>query len=507
MSITLTEIRTCLLKEQLLKEIVTASDWSLALPDKSSTTQIHALSYDSRKVTETTLFFCKGLGFKEDYLKNAVADGLKFYVSETPYETEAELGFIVTDIRKAMAVLSMLFYDYPQNKMTLIAFTGTKGKTTAAYFTKFILDHSTNNKTAMLSTMNSTLDGKTFFKSQLTTPESMDLYQMMAEAVENGMTHFVMEVSSQAYKVQRVYGLFFDVGIFLNISPDHISPIEHPTFDDYFYCKRQLIAHSKKIIINRESDYFRLLKETAAMTETPMITYGSTADEETDYVYTKDSENSLAFSVASEKDEHHLSGAYQLRLGGEFNMGNALSAAIAAALAGASGEDCKRGIADTVVPGRMEQLTNTNGAKVYVDYAHNYVSLQSLLQFVKEEHPNGRIIVVLGSPGDKAISRRKDFGEVLSQLADIAFLTTDDPATEDPQDISEQIAKHIEAGVDFKIIIDREKAIQTALTVSQPEDAVVLAGKGADLFQKVGKEDVPYEGDYALAERLIEAQD
>ncbi|WP_321388861.1 UDP-N-acetylmuramoyl-L-alanyl-D-glutamate--L-lysine ligase [uncultured Enterococcus sp.] len=506
MSITLTDIRTCLLKEQLLKEIVTATDWSLSLPDKLTAAQIHELSYDSRKVSESTLFFCKGLGFKEEYLKRAVADGLKFYVSETPYETDAELGFIVTDIRKAMAALSMLFFDYPQNKMTLIAFTGTKGKTTAAYFTKFILDHTTNNKTAMLSTMNSTLDGKSFFKSQLTTPESMDLYRMMAEAVENKMTHFVMEVSSQAYKVQRVYGLFYDVGIFLNISPDHISPIEHPTFDDYFYCKRQLIAHSKKIIVNRESDYFHLLKETAEMTETPMVTYGNTEDGETDYVYTKDSQNSLAFSVSSKLDTLHLAGDYQLRLGGEFNMGNALSAAIAAGLSGASGEDCKQGIADTVVPGRMEQLTNTNGAKVYVDYAHNYVSLQSLLQFVKEEHPDGRIIVVLGSPGDKAISRRKDFGEVLSDLADIALLTTDDPATEDPQQISEQIAEHIEASVDFQIIIDREKAIQAALTASQPEDAVVIAGKGADLFQKVGKEDVPYEGDYALAERLIDAQ-
>lgn len=506
MSITLTDIRTCLLKEQLLKEIVTTTDWSLSLPDRFSTTQIHELSYDSRNVSESTLFFCKGLGFKEEYLKNAVAEGLKFYVSETPYEANASLGFVVTDIRKAMAALSMLFYDYPQSKMTLIAFTGTKGKTTAAYFTKFILDHSTNNKTAMLSTMNSTLDGKTFFKSQLTTPESMDLYRMMAEAVDNQMTHFVMEVSSQAYKVQRVYGLFFDVGIFLNISPDHISPIEHPTFDDYFYCKRQLIAHSKKIVINRESDYFHLLKETAEMTDTPMITYGSTEDELTDYTYTRDPQDSLVFSVTSLQDTLHLTGQYQLRLGGEFNMGNALSAAIAASLSGASSKDCQQGIADTVVPGRMEQLTNANGAQVYVDYAHNYVSLQNLLQFVKEEHSDGRIIVVIGSTGDKAISRRKDFGSVLSDLADIAFLTTDDPATEDPQQISEQIAEHIKSDVDFKIIIDREEAIQAALAVSKPEDAVVLAGKGADLFQKVGKQDVPYEGDYAIAERLITAQ-
>src|SRR5574340_968561 len=133
-----------------------------------------------------------------------------------------------------------------------LAFTGTKGKTTAAYFAKNILDIHNHNKTAMFSTMDTTLDGKNFFKSQLTTPESIDLFRMMREAVRNGMTHLVMEVSSQAYKTARVYGLTFDVGVFLNISPDHIGPIEHPTFEDYFYCKRQLLANSRFAVVNAE---------------------------------------------------------------------------------------------------------------------------------------------------------------------------------------------------------------------------------------------------------------
>ncbi|MHC5217506.1 UDP-N-acetylmuramoyl-L-alanyl-D-glutamate--L-lysine ligase [Enterococcus sp. LJL128] len=504
MSISLTNIRQCLLDEGLLKELTTMTTWSLTIPESFSDTVVDTLSYDSRKVSAETLFFCKGLNFKEEYLKAAVTEGLQFYVSETPYDVPAKLGFIVTDIKKAMAVLSMLFYDYPQKKMTLIGFTGTKGKTTAAYFTKFILDLSTSHKTAMLSTMNSTLDGVTFFKSHLTTPESLDLYRMMAEAAANGMSHFVMEVSSQAYKTHRVYGLNFDIGLFLNISPDHISPIEHPTFDDYFYCKRQLIHHSKRIIINRDADYFQLLKETAEMAETPMITYGSGKAADTDYVYTKDAQHSLAFSVQAANDSLNLSGNYQLRLGGDFNIGNALSAAIASRLAGASKEDCRQGIAAATVPGRMEQLTHVNGAQVYVDYAHNYDSLKNLLSFVKEEHSNGKIIVVIGSTGDKAISRRKDFGDVLSQLADIAILTTDDPASEDPQVIAEQIAAHILPAVDVQIIIDRASAIKAALNASAPEDAVVLAGKGADLYQKVGKEDVPYEGDYLLAKQFIE---
>ncbi|MGG5342211.1 UDP-N-acetylmuramoyl-L-alanyl-D-glutamate--L-lysine ligase [Enterococcus sp. AZ192] len=503
MTISLEKIRECLLKEHLLKEFTSAEGWSLTSPISLENKQFDALSYDSRTVKSDTLFFCKGLNFKEDYLTTAITAGLEVYVAEQPYEVEAALGIIVTDIKKAMAVLSMAFYDYPQNKLKLVGFTGTKGKTTAAYFTKFILDHATNNKTAMLSTMNSTLDGQTFFKSQLTTPESLDLYRMMAEAVDNQMTHFIMEVSSQAYKTNRVYGLFFDVGIFLNITPDHISPIEHPTFDDYFYCKRQLISHSKTVILNHDSDYFQLLKETAELHHTPYIIYGS-QQTDTDYAYQTDPEDSLAFSVTAKKDTLGLAGDYHLRLGGDFNKGNALSAMIAASLVGATHDSCVQGIQEATVPGRMELLTNTNGAKVYVDYAHNYDSLKNLLTFIKEEHPEGRLIVVIGSTGNKAISRRKDFGRVLTELADIAILTTDDPADEDPAAICKEIAEYITAPIQVETIIDRSAAIEKALSLSNPKDAVILAGKGADLYQKIHGIDTPYEGDFAIAERLID---
>ncbi|MGX7264638.1 UDP-N-acetylmuramoyl-L-alanyl-D-glutamate--L-lysine ligase [Enterococcus crotali] len=504
MTISLKKIRECLLKEHLLKEFISGEGWSLTLPILLNDKQFDTLSYDSRAVNQETLFFCKGLNFKAAYLEQAVNAGLDVYVAEQPYDdVPAKLGIIVTDIKKAMAVLSMAFYDYPQNKLQLIGFTGTKGKTTAAYFTKFILDQATNKKTAMLSTMNSTLDGQTYFKSHLTTPESLDLYKMMAEAVENNMTHFIMEVSSQAYKTNRVYGLFFDVGIFLNITPDHISPIEHPTFDDYFYCKRQLIKHSKTIILNHESDYFHLLKETAELQEVPYIVYGNQQSAETDYIYQTTPDDSLAFSINAANDTLAVAGEYQLRLGGDFNKGNALSAVLASALVGATRSDCQQGIKETTVPGRMELLTNTNGAKIYVDYAHNYDSLKNLLTFVKEEHPNGRLLVLIGSTGNKAISRRKDFGTVLSELADVAILTTDDPADEDPMSICQEIQSYITTDIPVEIIVDRSEAIKEALAMSRQTDAVILAGKGADLYQKVSGEDIPYEGDFQIAERLI----
>ena len=506
MAISLETIRDCLLKEKLLKEFVTPNHWSLSLPKALETKEMSTLSYDSRQVDTHTLFFCKGLNFKIDYLQTALLKGVEVYVSEQPYDVPAKIGIIVTDIKKAMAIISMTFYNFPQNQLKLIGFTGTKGKTTAAYFTKFILDHTTNKKTALLSTMNSTLDGKKFFKSKLTTPESLDLYQMMAEAVTNKMTHFIMEVSSQAYKTNRVYELHFDVGIFLNITPDHISPIEHPTFDDYFYCKRQLIQHSKTMILNHDSDYFNLLKETTSFYDVPYLVYGSVEAPEVDYFFKTDARDSLAFSVHGKKDSLKLNGEYQLCLAGDFNKANALSAMMASSFVGATPIDCFRGVKEATVPGRMERLINKNGAKIYIDYAHNYDSLKNLLTFIRKEHPKGKILVVIGSTGNKAVSRRKDFGKVLSELADLAFLTTDDPADENPIEICKEIALNISTNIAISIIPDREKAITEAINASTSDDAVVLAGKGADLYQKVGGIDVPYEGDFTIASRLIFSQ-
>ncbi len=500
MSFTLEDIRELLLKEQLLKEFVSEQGWHLELPETFNFTR---LSYDSRQVDASTLFFCKGLNFKEEYLDSAIEQGLRFYVAEEPYENKAS-GIIVTDIRKAMAVLAMAFYDYPQNKMKLIGFTGTKGKTTAAYFTKSILDQTTQKKTALFSTMNTTLDGTTYFKSNLTTPESLDLYRMMAEAAANGMTHLVMEVSSQAYKTQRVYGLTFDVGIFLNISPDHISPIEHPTFDDYFYCKRQLILNSRIAVLHHESDHFPLLKETAEINVIPYITYGR--EDGSMYQVTSLDGPSHPFSITAHDSRLPINGTYDILLAGDFNQENASSAVIAASLVGATIEDSQEGLKNARVPGRMDQLIRKNGAHVYVDYAHNYLSLKTLLNFAKEEHPEGRVIVVLGSPGNKAISRRADFGKVLSEGADIVYLTADDPAFEDPMKIAEEIAAAVindELVINYEI--DRTKAIEQALLESLPEDSVIIAGKGVDPYQKVNGVDVPYEGDYHVAKRLIQS--
>ena len=444
------------------------------------------ISYDSREVDASTLFFVKGDNFKKEFLENAVTAGLRLYISEMDFEVGIP-ALIVNDVKQAMSLLAMEFYGNPQDKLKLLAFTGTKGKTTSAYFAYHILQQS--HKPALLSTMNTTLDGEHFFKSVLTTPESLDLFKMMAIAVENGRTHLVMEVSSQAYLKKRVYGLTFDVGVFLNISPDHIGPIEHPTFEDYFYHKRLLMENSRAVVVNSEMDHFEVLAEQVASMEHDF--YGQHSDNQIHH--------SQAFSFET---SGILTEKFDIQLIGRFNQENALAASLACLRLGATISDIKKGIAATRVPGRMEVLTQNNGAKVFVDYAHNGVSLANLLSVV-QEHQKGKIVLVLGATGNKGESRRKDFGQLLNRHPElIVILTADDPNYEDPIAIAKEIASYI--SFDVYTIADRKEAIKKALSLTNKEgDAVILAGKGADCYQIINGEKTDYLGDYAIAERYL----
>lgn len=440
------------------------------------------ISYDSRQATSDTLFFVKGAAFKKEFLEKAVTTGLQVYVSQIDYQVGIPV-ILVKDVKQAMSLIAMEFYDHPERKLKLLAFTGTKGKTTAAYFAYHILKQS--HKPAMLSTMNTTLDGQTFFKSNLTTPESLDLFKMMAEAVGNGMTHLIMEVSSQAYLVKRVYGLTFDVGVFLNISPDHIGPIEHPNFEDYFYHKRLLMDNSQAVIVNAGMDNFEVVAEQVAQKDHDF--YGPHTENEIL------SSRAFSFEVSGK-----IAGHYDIQLIGYFNQENATAAGLACLRLGASHTDIQAGIAQTSVPGRMEVLTQKNGAKVFVDYAHNGDSLEKLLSVVSE-HQTGKNILVLGSTGNKAESRRADFGRVIQNRPDLqVILTADDPNREDPQHIAEEIASYVDR--QLTIIVDREQAIRKALSLTTaPSDAVIIAGKGADAYQIVHDEKVAYPGDRQVA--------
>lgn len=499
----LKDIYAVLLREKMLKEVIIQQQWHITLPDHPIVDHVfHSLSYDSREADEATLFFCKGQQFKEVFLEQAVTGGVKVYVSEQPYDSIDAVGLIVTDIREAMAMIAQFFYDHPENKLTKIGITGTKGKTSCAYFLKDSLEQATNHKTALFSSEGTTLDGVHYTRSHLTTPEALDLYKQMAKAVENGLTHLVMEVSSQAYKTKRVFGLTFELGIFLNISPDHISPIEHPTFDDYLYCKRQLIQHSKQMILNADSDYFELLAETCTLYRVPYVTFGRSLTVD---VEIQDATDTRSFDlIAHTLSFSALEGGYRLAILGTFNHDNATAALLVSHLLGFSEKISRQAIANTVIPGRMHVIDEPNQPLILIDFAHNYLSIKAVGELGHHLRPNGKVIILTGSTGGKALSRRADIAKALSEIADEAILTSDDPNFEDPAAIAKEIISHIDNdALSITVETQREKAIAIALSHATTEDIVAICGKGTEKEMKINGLGEPYPGDYEVVQQLL----
>ncbi|KPN81167.1 UDP-N-acetylmuramyl-tripeptide synthetase [Apilactobacillus kunkeei] len=510
MALGIDEIKTILTEHGLIQEIVSGEDVSF-----------DEVTYDSRNVKPNTLFFCKG-NFKPEYLAMAKKMGATGYVAEQKYDEGNGLTqIIVNNVQKAMSLVGAAFYCYPQNDLFVIAYTGTKGKTTSSYFAKSILDNTNNNKTALISTIDTVVGNEPSqrFKSHLTTPESLDIFNYMRQAVDNGMTSLVMEVSSQAYKKLRVYGLHFDVGIFLNISPDHIGPNEHPTFADYLHCKEQLMVNSTHCIIDADTDYLLDVYEAAKATTDPDKIYLFSRDKkefedvQIDFNFSSISDtidsNEIRVVANSEKAKKmNVEDDYKIGVVGDYNEANAMSAIIASALDNASAEDAKKGLKDVFVPGRMESYKSKNNGTIYVDYAHNYASMHALLGFLKSNNPDGKVIVVVGSPGNKGLDRREGFGKALTESADIAFLTSDDPAFEDPKDIINEIDSYINHDkVDVHIELDRKMAIKKAIHAGDNNAMIVVAGKGRDPYQKINGVDTPYETDPVVVQNVLRGID
>ncbi|RFD77931.1 UDP-N-acetylmuramoyl-L-alanyl-D-glutamate--2,6-diaminopimelate ligase [Gardnerella vaginalis] len=587
--LSLDEACNILLKQNLLREIIQNKSaqkhddlthendqtWSIDASDFSAHSKPYShITYDSRDIKPNTLLFIKG-NFKPEYLKDADKNGLNAYVAQDCYADYTNaVGLIVTDVHKAMSLLSAAFFNNPQEKLTTIGITGTKGKTTTAYFTHAILNAHSNGKAALFSSVDNCLDGKTYVESDLTTPESLDAFRMMSQAVENGMKYLVMEVSSQAYKVNRVYGLHFNVAAFLNISPDHISPIEHPTFEDYLYCKRQIVKNTDALVLNADCAHADLLLQDAQKNGVKVTTFSRIHKEEldgntcnctecSDYSDIHPYENSekypelvlpryVAIPELQESDESQglqssqntqntsehciaiLEGEaneyvnqdmpnysaidkFNLKIAGDFNYENATAAiAIANALSINENTDQKalHAIENVQISGRMEVFKDTKSNTVaIVDYAHNYISTKSVVDFVYDKYGNNdfRITLVTGSTGDKAVDRRKEIVQAAQDRINQFVFTQEDTNVEDEMDICKYMQSCVtNPNVESRIIINRAEAIEYSVEEARKDarennrlNIILAIGKGDERWIKVHNKHVPYEGDSFIIKRLF----
>ena len=515
MPLTLRTAARLLSDHGLLREVIHDDRWMMQVPDDpADDVPFSAITYDTRTVGGGSLLVCKGR-FRPEYLDGLDRRGLAAYVADTDYSAVVDApGLIVDDPRKALSLLSAEFYGRPQDELTVIGITGTKGKTTTAYLTQAILNAHSGGRCALFSSVDNCLDGHTYEESDLTTPESLDAFRMMRQAADNGMRYLVMEVSSQAYKVHRVHGLTFDIGAFLNISPDHISPIEHPTFEDYLHCKRQLITNSKTLVVNADCDHMQLLRQDAAHAGIPVVDFsvhGPDDGRKTAHAITATADGSDPddFRVAI---RNHDAGTFRLRLPGDFNIANAAAAMAIATAAGMPADSpALRAVETVTVPGRMEVLADPDTRTwAIVDYAHNFASVAALLDFVDSRYGADRpfITLVTGAAGNKAIDRRREIVEAAQHRIGRFVFTAEDTDTEPYEDICNDMMRHVtDPDVDARIVVDRVTALTEAIrdARSNPErrDMVLVIGKGHERWIKDRNRHMPYEGDDKVVSRLL----
>ena len=392
--------------------------------DELAAREIHCLTYDTRALSEDALFICKGAHFKEEYLCDALSRGAIAYVAEKKHNVDAPC-LLVNDIRYSLVVLGQLFYNHVTDKLTSVGITGTKGKSTTAYYVRYILNDwlraQSMPECAILSSIDN-YDGKSTEESHITTPEVLELYQHFENAYESGISHLVMEASSQALKYGRVRGITYDVAAFLNIGSDHISPIEHPDFEDYFNSKLKIFDSCRFGCVNTDAKYSDRVIEYAK-DRCNLITFGSHESDTVSCHHVEKRSDGLYFTVSSLK----YNGEFSITMPGLFNISNALAAMAICMVLDVPEEYVRSGLRKARAAGRMQIYESRNkNVTVIVDYAHNRMSFDALYRSTKIEYPDCQMISIFGCPGSHALQRRKDLGELSGQNCDFVFITEED---------------------------------------------------------------------------------
>lgn len=463
--------------------------------------EITSVVYDSRKAEPGSLFLCiKGaVSDGHSYAASVAEKGAAVLVVQDEVDVPKDVTVIrVKDSRYAMACIAAAWFDYPAAKLKTIGITGTKGKTTTTYLVKSILENA-GHKTGLIGTIE-TVIGDTRIPSANTTPESYLVQEYFAKMAEAGCDSVVMEVSSQGLMLHRTAGFTFDIGIFTNIEPDHIGPNEHKDFEDYMHCKSLLFQQCKVGIFNGDDPHLaQILEGHTCQVETFGFSEKADLRAENTRLVTGKGTLGIAYDLKGLLDF-----PVEIDLPGKFSVYNSLTAIAVCRHFGVSKENIQKALKNAKVKGRIEMVKVSDAFTLMIDYAHNAMSLESLLVTLKEYRPN-RLVCLFGCGGNRSKLRRYEMGEVSGKLADLTIITSDNPRDEDPQEIINDIKVGIgKTTGEYVEIIDRKEAIAYAIHHGQPGDIVVLAGKGHEDYQEIKGKKYPMDERVLIQEILEE---
>ncbi len=460
--------------------------------------EITAIACDSRQVTPGSLFFAVR-GFTSDgarYIPQAIDKGAVAIVTEEPRAIDGVTVVGVKDIRKAMALIADRFYGEPQRQLIMTGVTGTNGKTTTTYLIRSIF-RAGGLDCGIIGTINHLVGGETI-RSKNTTPESVDIHAFLARMVAARQGACAMEVSSHALALSRVYGIRFRAAAFLNLSRDHLD--FHGDLNAYLEAKSLLftgLSGDGTAVINADDSAAPHIAEVAR--DARILRFGTYADFDIHPISVAYGPRSTAVTLATPEGEI----SFDLSLPGAFNVTNAMAATGIALGCGLRLEVIARGLAAAEpVRGRYQLVEAGQPFVVVVDYAHTPDALERVLATARSL-TEGKIIAVFGCGGDRDRGKRPVMGGIGTRLADIAIITSDNPRTEDPSAIIDDILAGVERGTGYEVEPDREKAITRALELAHPGDTVVIAGKGHEDYQIIGTRTIHFD-DAETARRILE---
>lgn len=459
-----------------LKEIL--KDLSILTMNADPETEIGGISYDSRHTAENDLFVAVigTVSDGHDYVAAAAARGAAVILCQR--KPEIDIPYVlVEDSRLALALASRNFFKDPAGKMTMIGVTGTNGKTTSTYLIKHLLETQLGAKVGLIGT-NCNMIGETELATERTTPESYELHKLFKEMHDAGCTHVVMEVSSHSLVLERVAGIRFRVGVFTNLTQDHLD--FHKNMDDYAAAKAMLFSVCDTAVINADDPYGSFMQERALC---PVLRYSaSSSSAELFAEQLKLTPGGVSFRAVNGDAAAEI----RLRIPGRFSCYNALGVMGACLALGLTAEQCRDGLATASgVKGRMETVPTDGDYTILIDYSHTPDALENALKTVRETG-DGRVVALFGCGGDRDRTKRPIMGKIASELADFTIVTSDNPRTEDPLEIIREILEGISCEQNRYIAIpDRAEAIEYAITHHRPGDVIVLAGKGHETYQEI----------------------